>query len=282
MGSEIKLPDTFGKQDSITFDPINGDSFSHTKFGDLSYGEGETIFSDEMNEELSSSRFYAQPKNTELRICFNEGEDNLIIGNAVVMNVEHTDEKIPIYSYNSDLFKKFLKGKSVITGVIALRKTTVDKIIALMKTTDIPDNNSNKIKKLTEELESVKELINDSINNSNENGIYYSFYKSKEEELKNKIRELEENTLALSSKNNNPFTKNYEMFSSNIKADLLYYNNFTNNNSAVLTISYKDDFIEDVDKITDILFTKKQTEINVGRNDIIEIYHFIGNPSKNI
>lgn len=233
------------------------------------FGNSETVFSDEMNQELASSQFYAQPKNTELRMNF--GNDKpFIIGNAVVMNTEFTDEKIPIYSYNSDLFQKFLKGKSVITGVIALRKTTVDKIISLIKTKDFTEDSKNRIKDLEDELEIIKELIN-----NDENKTYFNFYNTKQEQIKNKIIELED-------VNNNSFSKKYERESSNIKADLLYYNNFTSKNNAVLTICYKDDFIEEVDTITDILFTRKQTEINVGRNDIVEIYHFIGNPSRKI
>lgn len=232
-----------------------------------------TVFSDELNEELSNSQFYAQPKNTELKISFGD-EKPMLIGNAVVMNIEYTDEKIPIYSYNSDLFKKFLKGKSVITGVIALRKTTVDKIISLIKTKNTNEAKEKKREDLNKELETVKELMKES-ENDDSSLTFYSFYKNKEAEIKKSIENLDDI-------NNTSYNKYYERIESTIKGDLLYYNSFTQKNNGVITISYKDEFIENIDTITDILFTRKQTEINVGRNDIIEIYHFIGNPNKEI
>lgn len=232
-----------------------------------------TVFSDELNEELSNSQFYAQPKNTELKISFGD-EKPMLIGNAVVMNIEYTDEKIPIYSYNSDLFKKFLKGKSVITGVIALRKTTVDKIISLIKTKNTNEAREQKKDSLTKELETIKELMKDSEKDES-SFTFYNFYKTKEAEVKKSIENLDDI-------NNTTYSKYYERTESTIKGDLLYYNSFTKKNNGVITISYKDEFIENVDTITDILFTRKQTEINVGRNDIIEIYHFIGNPNKEI
>ncbi|MGL5719148.1 hypothetical protein [Cetobacterium sp.] len=236
-----------------------------------SFGITDTTFSDEFNKEISDSQFYAQPKNTELKIHFNDEKDSLIIGNAIVMNIEYTDEKIPVYSYNSSTYQKYLKGKSIITGVIALRKTTVDKIIALIKSKNISKDNTEKIESLKKELEAIKDLLKKTTDNSS----FYTFYQNKQAQINKDIANLEDI-------NNNQYVDNYERTSSNIKGDLLYYNSFTNNNNGVLTISYKDDFIEEVDKITNILFTRKQTEINVGRNDIIEIYHFIGNPSKDI
>ena len=234
------------------------------------YGNDNVVFSDELQDNLNNTQFYAQPKNTELKLHF-ENSIPVTIGNAVVMNIEYTDEKIPVYSYNSDLYEKFLKGKSVITGVIALRKTTVDKIIALLKNRQDRGKNILEEERIKEEMEIVMAFINKEDIQGQE---IHTFYKEKLEELKERFERLE--TKGQISK------IEYGSIDSNIKADLLYYNAFTNSNNSKITISYKDEFIEEVDTITNILFTKKQTNINIGRNDIIEMYHFIGNPSKEI
>ena len=67
--------------------------------------------------------------------------------------------------------------------------------------------------------------------------------------------------------------------------DLLYYlDNKTNgDNRLKIVINFEGSgpdicpFIA----LKDVLFIKKQTEINVGRGDIVEFYTFIGNPSYN-
>ena len=67
--------------------------------------------------------------------------------------------------------------------------------------------------------------------------------------------------------------------------NLLYYidkNCSANSSDVEFEIIYEGNLNNPTLKIYDVLFTKKQTEINISKNDIIEIYQFIGNPNKNL
>ena len=67
--------------------------------------------------------------------------------------------------------------------------------------------------------------------------------------------------------------------------DLLYYldNKTDGDNRLKIVINFEGSGSDICPFIAlkDVLFIKKQTEINVGRGDIIEFYTFIGNPSYN-
>ena len=79
-------------------------------------------FVDELIKEFNENGFYSQPKETKLYLIINGVEE--VIGNAVVANIEEANEKIPVYSFNSSQYAKFLQGKEIVTGVLALRKIT--------------------------------------------------------------------------------------------------------------------------------------------------------------
>ncbi|MGL4998592.1 MAG: hypothetical protein ACRC5T_06435 [Cetobacterium sp.] len=212
----------------------------------------DRMFSDDFINEFNSSDFYAKPKMTELTISF--GGKSVTIGNAVTLNVEHSNEKIPVYSYNSDTFAKYLNGKDVITGALALRKTTVDSFISLI----VEKENENIMEVEGAKIETKVETVNGLINSTEDPG-EINF-------LLNKIKALRFDT-----------SKTYAREIAKDKG-LLYYSDISTKNNARITITYKDNMLEEQDSIYDILFTKKNSDISVNNNDIIEVYQFIGNP----
>lgn len=227
-------------------------------------------FDDGLIELFDDENFYANPKTT--KIYFNYGTDNdydEIIGNAVIANIEETNEKIPVYSYNSSIYQKYLQGKRIITGVIALRKITVAQFLSLIKR-DISDTiYQNEKLEIQTQINELKKITSD--NNSKPIALIKM--------LENKLNELETKK-----------TKDYSLYSENDrkmleKTDLLYYienanmDNKPNGNTAKIRIEFKNSYdAGPTIKIKDILFIKKQVEINVDKNDIFEVYNFIGNP----
>ena len=224
-------------------------------------------FDIELEKQFNQDNFYAQPKNT--KIIFDIDNNEEIVGNAVVANLEEINEKIPVYSYNSSIYKKYLQGKRLITGVIALRKVTVSTFLSIMKKHTVDNYINSEIdgyKKQLKELEKIRinvpvELIKVLKNRINrlykmldeDNG--YIEYKQNE---RNEFLEID---------------------------NLLYYienqnkGNTNGNNTAKITIQFNNMYENGPKiKIKDVLFVKKQTDINVDKNDIFEVYNFIGNP----
>lgn len=224
-------------------------------------------FDIELEKQFNQDNFYAQPKNT--KIIFDIDNNEEIVGNAVVANLEEINEKIPVYSYNSSIYKKYLQGKRLITGVIALRKVTVSTFLSIMKKHTVDNYINSEIdgyKKQLKELEKIRinvpvELIRVLKNRINrlykmldeDNG--YIEYKQNE---RNEFLEID---------------------------NLLYYienqnkGNTNGNNTAKITIQFNNMYENGPKiKIKDVLFVKKQTDINVDKNDIFEVYNFIGNP----
>lgn len=224
-------------------------------------------FDIKLEKQFNQDNFYAQPKNT--KIIFDIDNNEEIVGNAVVANLEEINEKIPVYSYNSSIYKKYLQGKRLITGVIALRKVTVSTFLSIMKKHTVDTYINSEIdgyKKQLKELEKIRinvpvELIRVLKNRINrlhkmldeDNG--YIEYKQNE---RNEFLEID---------------------------NLLYYIENQNkgdtngNNTAKITIQFNNMYENGPKiKIKDVLFVKKQTDINVDKNDIFEVYNFIGNP----
>ena len=209
-------------------------------------------FTDEFIEQFSKEGFYATPNKTKINIYL-DGKKTLV-GNAVVANLEQTNEKIPIYSYNSPTYSKYLNGRQLISGKIGLRKITVAQFIKMLEIdkTDkkIVPNGLKKI--LLSKQVTAKKLI-DMVN-------------------KNQISEAVQ----------------FQMDDVNTVFDndeLLYYlDNTDGDNRLKIVINFENNYGTKASPyiaLKDVLFIRKQTEINVGRGDVIEFYDFIGNPSFN-
>lgn len=231
-------------------------------------------FDEGLEELFTDENFYANPMRT--KIYFNLtgiDSDEEIVGNAVVANIEETNEKIPVYSYNSSTYQKYLQGKRIITGVIALRKVTVASFLKLLKKerteqeyekdkTEIL-NQINELNKITDENNlKPTELIN---------------------MLHNKLNEIE-----LKKQKSNKYDEFYIKDINEIleKDNLLYYienagkNNEIGGNKASIRLEFKNSYDNGPKiKIQDVLFVKKQTEINIDKTDVFEVYSFIGNPA---
>ena len=224
-------------------------------------------FDIKLEKQFNQDNFYAQPKNT--KIIFNIDNKEEIVGNAVVANLEEINEKIPVYSYNSSIYKKYLQGKRLITGVIALRKVTVSTFLSIMKKNTVDNYINSEIdgyKKQLKELEKIRinvpvELIR---------------------VLKNRINRLNK----ILDEDNGYIKYMQNECNEFLEIDnLLYYienqnnGNTNSNNTAKITIQFNNMYENGPKiKIKDVLFVKKQTDINVDKNDIFEVYNFIGNP----
>ena len=232
----------------------------------------DSIFDDNIRDEFLKDGFYAKPMSTKLYLTL--GKNNkTIVANSIVMNLEESNEKIPVYSYNSDLYKKYLNGKKIITGYIALRKVTISAFLNLFKTEEIN-------KKLEDNIKNIEYIISElnAIDNKNDAII-------------NLINSYENDLNSLNSKKNSDsyydeVYKNNVELSEELKNDnLLYYidkNCSANSSDVEFEIIYEGNLNNPTLKIYDVLFTKKQTKINIRKNGIIEIYQFIGNPNKNL
>lgn len=224
-------------------------------------------FDIELEKQFNRDNFYAQPKNTKIIFNIDNGEE--IVGNAVVANLEEINEKIPVYSYNSSIYKKYLQGKRLITGVIALRKVTVSTFLSIMKKNTVDNYINSEIdgyKKQLKELEKIRtnvpveliRVLKKRINRLNkmldeDNG--YIEYKQNE---RNEFLEIDNLLYYIENQNNG---------------------NTNGNNTAKITIQFNNMYENGPRiKIKDVLFVKKQTDINVDKNDIFEVYNFIGNP----
>lgn len=220
----------------------------------------EEKFVDELVEEFNTSGFYSQPKETKLYLIINGTQE--LIGNAVVANIEEANEKIPVYSFNSSQYAKFLQGKEIITGVLALRKITVSNFLSLIKSNITQVKNDGTLEMYTEQfIELDKIATNDQV----------EYMMSG---LKEKIDLYQKNVDSLFDYNDGEFGN---------KNNLIYYIEKLqlSNSDAKLKIVYEGKMGPDASptvNIKDVLFIKKQTEINVDKSDIIEVYSFIGNP----
>lgn len=255
-------------------------------------------FTEKFQNEFNKDTFYASPNRTKIHLQI--GKEQVVVGNAVVVNVEQLNEKIPIYSYNSTKYRKYLQGKEVVTGIVALRKVTVTQFIKLIKRERSKSVIEQKIKELEDDIQELKSIT---INKD------YEIVESNNEE-KLELRGLNKiiNTrIATLNKLKDIFAKkDYDdsslkdiferidggksIDSSTFKEDdLLYYietysqnleKKEENGNKAKIKISFEGSFGDNCPQISveNILFTRKQTEINIGKNDIVEVYHFIGNP----
>lgn len=214
-------------------------------------------FVDELIKEFNENGFYSQPKETKLYLIINGVEE--VIGNAVVANIEEANEKIPVYSFNSSQYAKFLQGKEIVTGVLALRKITVSNFLSLIRKEIKNDDSKEKALLFQQQADEIAKIRNDEFASE--------FFNA----LLDQVEYYER--------------KSYSEFDSGTgnKNSLIYYMEqlSSSNADAKLKIVYEGKMGSDASphlNIKDVLFVKKQTEINVDKADIIEVYSFIGNP----
>lgn len=222
-----------------------------------------SVFDDQLIDYFNKDEFYAKPKKTKIYLSTNNGSE--IISNSVVMNIEESNEKIPVYSYNSDIYKKYLNGKKIITGVIALRKITIASFLSLIKKTNMEKELENKAQEIQEKIDELLKV-------------------SGADELYRELR-LEYRKELIEIKKQYEETKNIDVFELTdidriLKGEeLLYYRDkYTNDEKFEIKIQFEGNIENQEQIIEDVLFVKKSVEINIGKNDIIEVYQFIGNP----
>lgn len=214
-------------------------------------------FVDELIKEFNENGFYSQPKETKLYLIINGVEE--VIGNAVVANIEEANEKIPIYSFNSSQYAKFLQGKEIVTGVLALRKITVSNFLSLIRKEIKNDDSKEKALLFQQQADEIAKIRNDEFASEFFNALLdqVEYYERKSD-------------------------SEFDSGTGN-KNSLIYYMEqlASSNADAKLKIVYEGKMGSDASphlNIKDVLFVKKQTEINVDKADIIEVYSFIGNP----
>ena len=214
-------------------------------------------FVDELIKEFNEDGFYSQPKETKLYLIINGVEE--VIGNAVVANIEEANEKIPVYSFNSSQYAKFLQGKEIITGVLALRKITVSNFLSLIRKEIKNDDSKEKALLFQQQADEIAKIRNDEFASEFFNALLdqAEYYERKSD-------------------------SEFDSGTGN-KNSLIYYMEqlSASNADAKLKIVYEGKMGADASphlNIKDVLFVKKQTEINVDKADIIEVYSFIGNP----
>ena len=214
-------------------------------------------FVDDLIKEFNENGFYSQPKETKLYLIINGVEE--VIGNAVVANIEEANEKIPVYSFNSSQYAKFLQGKEIVTGVLALRKITVSNFLSLIRKEIKNDDSKEKALLFQQQADEIAKIRNDEFASEFFNALLdqVEYYERKSD-------------------------SEFDSGTGN-KNSLIYYMEqlASSNADAKLKIVYEGKMGSDASphlNIKDVLFLKKQTEINVDKADIISVYRFIGNP----
>ena len=114
-------------------------------------------FTDEFIEQFSNQGFYAAPNRTKINI-FLDGQQWLV-GNAIVANIEQTNEKIPVYSYNSPNYSKYLNGREIVTGTIGLRKITVAQFIKMIAVDKKNRDLEKEISELSKEIKELEKIV---------------------------------------------------------------------------------------------------------------------------
>lgn len=228
-------------------------------------------FDKDLVNEFNNIDFYAKPQAT--KIHFNFGDSDEIVGNAVVANLEEINEKIPIYSYNSSTFQKYLQGKRMVSGVIMLRKVTVANFLSLIKHKKAVSKGEDELLLLKNNLKELQKI-------SGQRPVELIRV------IENKITKL--NNFVNGEYDFNEYSRDLSKTNKN-NDSLLYYIENANNgetnghNIAKINIIFNNMYGNGPQtNIKDVLFVKKQTEINIDKNDIFEIYSFIGNPDDNL
>ncbi|MGL5712364.1 MAG: hypothetical protein ACRCX2_05040, partial [Paraclostridium sp.] len=211
---------------------------------------------------FNNSDFYANPKKTKIHLKIKDIDH--VVGNSIVFNTQTSNEQIPVYAYNSSVYAKYLNGKTVITGMIALRKTTIDRILSMVQLED-------KKTELEEKLEAVNEsIINlNKLQSSDENNYKLNYMIEQKNAIKKTL--LDDMDLWYSKETG------YDMLDD--KQDLLYLRKAIGNSEITFKLVYETDLADREEVLHDILFTQKSQDISIDQSDIIEVYQFIANPT---
>ncbi|MGL6130652.1 MAG: hypothetical protein ACRCZ9_03425 [Fusobacteriaceae bacterium] len=195
-----------------------------------------------------------------------------IIGNSIVFNTETSNEQIPVYAYNSSLYAKYLNGKTVITGMIALRKTTIDRILSMVKTDDAKEELERKLAEVDESIQRLNQLglESDETRFDRTEKMYPLYYKKLM--LRDQIR------TQLDSWRHEDTNFDVE----NSIKDLVFLRRTIGSSNISFKLEFESNFSNMADQIEDVLFVKKSQDISIDKADIIEIYQFIGNPTKHL
>ncbi|MGL4357946.1 MAG: hypothetical protein ACRCX8_21215 [Sarcina sp.] len=224
---------------------------------------GETsIYEQSFQDQFNNSDFYANPKKTKIHLKIKDIDH--VVGNSIVFNTQTSNEQIPVYAYNSSVYAKYLNGKTVITGMIALRKTTIDRILSMVQLED-------KKTELEEKLEAVNEsIINlNKLQSSDENNYKLNYMIEQKNAIKKTL--LDDMDLWYSKETG------YDMLDD--KQDLLYLRKAIGNSEITFKLVYETDLADREEVLHDILFTQKSQDISIDQSDIIEVYQFIANPT---
>lgn len=224
-----------------------------------------SIYEQSFQDQFNNNDFYANPKKTKIHLKIKDVDH--IIGNSIVFNTQTSNEQIPVYAYNSSVYAKYLNGKTVITGMIALRKTTIDRILSMVQLEDRKT-----------ELEAQLAAIDESIINLNklqqtdENNYRLNYMIEQKKALKNSL--LEDMDLWYAKETG------YDMLDDT--QDLLYLRKAIGNGEITFKLVYESQLSDREEVLHDILFTQKSQDISIDQSDIIEVYQFIANPTQRL
>ena len=207
---------------------------------------------DTLSFDLFDEDAYANPRKTRLYI--KKGDQEFLIANAIALKMEETSSKKPIYAYNSEDYKKVLKGKRMVSGVLALRKTTVDGILTFINNATFVEIEKAVYAEMSAE-QSEMETIADMFGLSTTEGEIINQAIKKSFSLK------------FDSLKNQSLSKRLLDFKSDRDSD----------EKLTFIIKYDTTFAELEETVNNLNFIKKDTDIAVNNGEIIELYHFVGN-----
>ncbi|MGL5315236.1 MAG: hypothetical protein ACRC92_18415 [Peptostreptococcaceae bacterium] len=227
--------------------------------------EKASIYDQSFQDQFNNSDFYANPRKTKIHLKIEDNDH--IIGNSIVFDTETSNEQIPVYAYNSSVYAKYLNGKTVITGMIALRKTTIDRILSMVQLKDKKNELEKELESLNESIINLNKLsVTNDERESNNYRIAYMI--QQKQKLMDKIRE--DLDLWYSKETGYDMTDDTK--------DLLYLRKAIGNSEISFKLVYETDLTDREETINDILFVKKSQDISIDKSEIIEVYQFIGNP----
>ena len=236
----------------------------------------DEMYTNEFKRQFLQDGFYAKPMNTKIYLTI---DNQTIVGNSVVMNLEESNEKIPVYSYNSDLYVKHLNGKKIITGYIALRKVTISMFLSLIKVTGDLERFEQELAQAKSNLSELNNIANDELTSEDDKQ-----YRLLRNIYLNKIRDIEDTIFNLNRIKDEGEAGDMFEIDSNVSEilkndNLLYYSDMYKDKEITMKVVFEGNLQNQIIGVKDLLFVKKQTEINIQKNDIVEVYQFIGNPA---
>lgn len=192
-----------------------------------------------------------------------------------VFNYRFTDSKRPVYGFNRKQFDQIVEGKQLVEGVIVLKKSMLNDIGSLLvNSADLSSYSS----KATEEK--IEYLYNQFVDEPAMKSMVNLYEHEVDKDIQNKVESyVKENKYDIF--NNLPSgVKIIIAFGSGIKSI-----EFQNRMKAIYDLKNENTLgemerliMEESEMVfTDINFTEKSGEINVGKNDIDEVYKFFAN-----